>query len=297
MGGERCMTRPDQHPVRHGFSLVELLTVIGIIAILLGLLMPALNRARESAKQVQCQANLRTMFNAAQIHSHDHYGYLPIGGWHWEPVGGIVNPRGLGDESARRYIYYDDAGVRRPVPVTVALGISLGVPVRLDSRQSLEADMETQSLRKHFKCPSQEIELRGLTQKSSEPWEAPCDWSSYVFNEAVLGLREKATGTDPTMGKVVRVRRAASVMFAMDGRPRNQTNDNWLMVPDQGPQDTLWEFHLRVTVPNTGFGKQLLDYLRHRYVANVVFLDGHVESIPMTRAGLESVGISKGIRE
>jgi prepilin-type processing-associated H-X9-DG protein len=277
--------------------LVELLVVIGIIAILVGMLMPALTRARESAKQVQCQSNLRTIYSAAQLHVNDHNGYLPIAGWHWDPPGGIVNPRGLRDDGATRYLYYDDAGIKRPVPITAALAMSLGVKVRLDSRESLEEDMERPDLRKYFQCPSQEVQLRGLTQKSSEPWEAPRDWSSYVFNEAILGLRAKSTTTDPTLGKAVRVKQSSTVMFAMDGRPRDQEKDNWLMVFDQGPDETLWSYHLRVNEPNTGWGKQLLDYLRHRYRANVVFMDGHVESIPMTHAGLDSVGVSKGIRD
>jgi prepilin-type N-terminal cleavage/methylation domain-containing protein/prepilin-type processing-associated H-X9-DG protein len=291
------MVRHDCRYRRNGFSLVELLTVIGIIAILIGLLLPSLAKARETAKAVQCQQNLRTIYNAAQFHANDHIGYLPAAGWHWNPDGGVVNPHGLKDDQSKRYIYYDDAGVKRPVPITVALAISLGADVRLDSRENLEEDMESDKVRKYFKCPSQELSLRGHTQKSSEPWEAPRDWSSYVFNEAILGLREKTTTADPLLGMAARVKQSSEVMFSMDGRPRDMLNDNWLMVPNNGPQDTLWDFQQMVlNSPPNGHGKELLDFLRHRYRANVVFMDGHVDSVPMTRGGLESVGVSKGVR-
>jgi prepilin-type N-terminal cleavage/methylation domain-containing protein/prepilin-type processing-associated H-X9-DG protein len=290
------MAQLDNQLPRRGFSLVELLVVIGIIAILIAILLPTLSRARENANLVRCQANLRTIYNAAQIHANDHQGFLPAAGWHWDPVGGVVNPRGLKDDRSKRYLYYRDGAIDRPVPITVALAVSLGVKVRLDSRQNLEADMQSEQIRKYFKCPSQDVQLRGLSQKSSEPWEAPKDWSSYVFNEAILGLREKAIATQPTLGLATRVKRPTEVMFSMDGRPRDQLKDNWLMVPDKGAQDTLWTFQQMVS-GSSGYGKQLLDFLRHRYRTNVVFMDGHAESILMTQGGLDSVGISKGVRE
>ncbi|HWB55082.1 MAG TPA: prepilin-type N-terminal cleavage/methylation domain-containing protein, partial [Tepidisphaeraceae bacterium] len=60
------------------FSLVELLVVMGIMALLIGLLLPALNRARESAKKIQCLSNLRQMAIAAQAYVVANDGYYPF---------------------------------------------------------------------------------------------------------------------------------------------------------------------------------------------------------------------------
>jgi prepilin-type processing-associated H-X9-DG protein/prepilin-type N-terminal cleavage/methylation domain-containing protein len=62
------------------FTLVELLVVIGIIAILMGILMPTLGRARESARRTQCASNLRQINLGLLMYTSEKKGALPYGG-------------------------------------------------------------------------------------------------------------------------------------------------------------------------------------------------------------------------
>jgi prepilin-type N-terminal cleavage/methylation domain-containing protein/prepilin-type processing-associated H-X9-DG protein len=65
--------------VTRAFTLVELLVVIGIIAVLIAILLPLLNKSRESGLTLKCQAQLRQMYNGLSIYAIDNQGRLPWG--------------------------------------------------------------------------------------------------------------------------------------------------------------------------------------------------------------------------
>lgn len=73
--------RPAASGVRCGFTLVELLVVVGIISVLIALLLPALNAAGAAARRVACASNLRQLGQAMMMYASDNGGNFPRGYW------------------------------------------------------------------------------------------------------------------------------------------------------------------------------------------------------------------------
>ncbi len=70
-----------KHGFTRGFTLVELLVVIGIIAVLIGVLLPALSKARQQSNSLWCLANLRSFGQAINMYTMANNGRLPIAYW------------------------------------------------------------------------------------------------------------------------------------------------------------------------------------------------------------------------
>ena len=227
---------------RGGFTLVELLVVIGIIALLIGILMPSLSKARQAAQQTVCASNLRNLGNAMVMYVNDHK--------HYPGHVAVVNPASPG---APYFAVW---------------------PVRL--RQYLGGDLRV------FHCPSQpdDYQWQKRTGPPDDSKFAGARMASYGYETGEQLLNEDTVPfsygyndwgaynvqSNPFrgLGADVWVRAARELNAA-----QVRSSSNMIAIADNFT-DGSWDFCIDPTNPREAPSKI------HNGGSNVLFCDGHV---------------------
>jgi len=236
-----------QSPVRAAaFTLVELLIVIGIIALLIGILLPVLGRARETAKRVTCLSNLRQMVIAANAYAVDHNGAYPIA-YYW-----------ASDESACYSYAWDLTTIFRPgQPNEVVPGLLWGYGGTTKIQQ----------------CPSFEGQANWLTDP----------YTGYNYNTSFIGHGQFEAIVAPA--KVTQIRNPSKTAIFGDGQYRAGAN-KFMRAPWPNPGDETFAGrwagtqgfrHLGMT--NVAFCDGHAESLRDRFTDNA---DGAANVAPGT---------------
>jgi prepilin-type processing-associated H-X9-DG protein/prepilin-type N-terminal cleavage/methylation domain-containing protein len=297
-----------------GFTLVELLVVIGIIAILIGILLPSLAGVRRQAQVSACMSNMRQLTSACLMHASERRGFLPLAGKIKLSASGSSPDRyarAMGDGLRTRYSYSRvtpfNVEAPNPWPGAIANYVVRGANIPTHDWQLTENALnDKRGIWKHFMCPATDSismatydsggnrypENQGTMIEMIVNGATTYIWSSnsdYVLNEGLLGF-SNLPNERRLRGHYSRIKNPSQVMMMTDGQRRKALpnpavfptfRDGWqVWTPIDPAVGQVGRLPLSgaLLTPPTLNHRDSFDTRRHRNKINIAFVDGHIET-------------------